>query len=1171
VVLAALTAPVMLRAATTDVGIVDFAYSPANVTINVGDTVHWVNNGSFPHTSTSGVSPTPDGIWDSGLLGSGASYSRTFDTAGTFPYFCTLHTFMTGTVTVQGGNMPPTVSIDSPTNGASFISPADVTISATASDGDGSVSQVEFFDGTNSLGTDVSSAYEVTATLYKGSHSLTAVATDNQGASGTSAVVTVSVTTMVITNPIAERIPKGDRIIELRTVLDGLVSPLGLANPDDGSGRMFVFDQAGKAWVATSAGALPTPLLDVSGRLVPLGAYDERGLLGLATHPDFANHPFIYTYTSEPVSGLADFTDVDPPNGTNNCQSVIAEWRIDPANTNQVDVSSRRELLRIDKPYFNHNGGTLAFGPDGMLYISLGDGGRANDTGGGHVPGGNAQSLQQIYGSLLRIDVDGTNSANGQYGVPADNPFVGQDAVEEIYAYGLRNPYRYSFDRMTGDLYLGDAGQNKIEEVDLITKGGNYGWNVKEGSFFFDPDTGNVVTGPVRPVPAGLVDPIAEYDHDDGFVVVGGFVYRGSLIPELQGRYVFGDFGSFGRPTGRLFYLDTNSVIKEFQIGLENRPLGYWIKGFGEDSAGELYVMGSRTLGPGGQTGAMLKIVPAPASIQFTGVQNEGGTNLAASWTGGTGPFALQKKTVLPDATWMNAAFSLDSTAETPLEGDTGFFRVGDTAHTPAVPFTAALSGDAERPTPVATGGSGSGIFCLDGNTLRFSIGFSGLSGPATAAHIHGPADTAHPAGVELSLAPFATGPLGTSGSFSGAVVISDTLKAQILAGLTYVNVHTANNPAGEIRGQIAPVLMQASLRGEHETSSIDTTGHALGEFFLIGTQLTFNITYRDLSSAAIGAHIHGPASMASNAPVLISLEPFNSGSFGTGGTLAGTVDLTPEQLGYVIDGLTYVNIHTAPHSGGEIRGQILPQTVGIPASAWLTGLAERPDPVSTSGSGAGLFSLEGNTLRFSIVYSNLSAVASAAHIHGPATTDQPAGVQISLQPFNGGAFGTSGTFAGSVSLTDAQRDMVLAGQTYVNIHTPNNPTGEIRGQIAPALMQASLSGVNERPNSVVSDGTAYGAFLLAGDQLTLNISYQDLSGTATGAHIHGPASLFAPAGVLVDLSPFNGGSFGDFGNLAGTTSLSLTNLNRMIDGTTYVNFHTAAHTDGEIRGQITR
>jgi uncharacterized protein (TIGR03118 family) len=512
-------------------------------------------------------------------------------------------------------NVPPTVSISNPADGATFISPADVTIEATALDTDGTVTTVEFFDGENSLGSVTAAPFTKTATLYAGVHSLTAMATDNQGATMMSAAVTVDVNTVPIANPIPGRIVKGDITIELQPIVEGLTAPLGLAVPDDGSHRMFVYDQAGLAWVVTEgAGKVPTPLLDVSSRLVSQGVYDERGLLGLATHPNFAQFPLIYTYTSEPIDGQADFVNVMPLGVTNNHQSVIAEWRIDPNDPNRVDPASRRELLRIDEPQANHNGGTLRFGPDGFLYVSLGDGGHANDVADGHVPGGNAQNLERIYGKLLRIDVDGNNSANGQYGIPPDNPFVGQNAVQEIYAYGLRNPYTYSFDSLTGDLYLGDAGQNNIEEVDLIVKGGNYGWNIKEGMFWFDSVTaniGDVVTGPVRPVPSDLIDPIAEYDHDEGHVVIGGYVYRGSQIAALQGRYVFGDWGSFTGPSARLFDLDPNFVIQELRIGLADRPTGFWLRGFGQDADGELYAFGSTVLGPTGDTGQMFKIVPS--------------------------------------------------------------------------------------------------------------------------------------------------------------------------------------------------------------------------------------------------------------------------------------------------------------------------------------------------------------------------------------------------------------------------------------------------------------------------------------------------------------------------------------------------------------------------------
>jgi uncharacterized protein (TIGR03118 family) len=520
-------------------------------------------------------------------------------------------------------NSAPTISINSPANGATFVSPADVTIEAVAMDPDGTVAKVEFFDGENSLGSVAAAPFNENVTLYAGSHPLTAVATDDQGATTTSETVTVDVNTVPIVDPIPEPIVKGDITIELKPVVDGLVAPLGMAVPDDGSRRMFVYDQAGLAWVVTeAAGKLPTPLIDVSSRLVSQGNYDERGLLGLAAHPDFIEFPFIYTYTSEPVDGQADFINVMPTEISNNHQSVVSEWQIDPNDPNRVDPNSRREILRIDEPQANHNGGTLRFGPDGFLYISLGDGGQANDVADGHVPGGNAQNLHRIYGKVIRIDVDGSNSANGQYGIPADNPFVGQDAVQEIYAYGLRNPYTYSFDSLTGDLYLGDAGQNNIEEVDLIVKGGNYGWNIKEGTFWFDSVTeniGDVVTGPVRPVPPDLIEPIVEYDHDEGAVVIGGYVYRGNQVPALQGRYVFGDWGSFTGPSARLFTLDPNFVIQELRIGLADRPTGFWLRGFGQDAEGELYVFGSTELGPRGNTGQMLKIV---SSLPVTYLQH---------------------------------------------------------------------------------------------------------------------------------------------------------------------------------------------------------------------------------------------------------------------------------------------------------------------------------------------------------------------------------------------------------------------------------------------------------------------------------------------------------------------------------------------------------------------
>ncbi len=432
--------------------------------------------------------------------------------------------------------------------------------------------------------------------------------------------------------PIAETIAKGDITIELETVASGIPSPVDLKSFPDGSGRLAVVDQAGKVHILVGGGLLATPFLDVSPRLVsPLGIigshdendFDERGLLGLAFHADFADpgkpgYRRLFTYTSEPVSGPADFT-TDPPPTTVNHQSVVAEWRVNTLNPDTVDTTSRREILRINQPQFNHNGGMLAFGPDGYLYISLGDGGAGNDVGDGHGASGNGQNKNTVHGSILRIDPldpsmttgssDGP-SANGRYRVPADNPFVGASGVDEIYAYGLRNPFRFSFDEATGRLIVGDVGQNRVEEIDIVVKGGNYGWNLKEGSFRFDPATGGVSTD-LSGLPPDLIDPVAEYDHDDGISIIGGYVYTGTAIPELAGKYVFGDFSrSLGSPDGRLFYADLpTGQIVEFRIGPTDRDLGFFVKGFGIDAEGEVYVLASANLGPYGTGGVVLKIV----------------------------------------------------------------------------------------------------------------------------------------------------------------------------------------------------------------------------------------------------------------------------------------------------------------------------------------------------------------------------------------------------------------------------------------------------------------------------------------------------------------------------------------------------------------------------------
>ncbi|MHC4430032.1 MAG: PQQ-dependent sugar dehydrogenase, partial [Planctomycetota bacterium] len=434
-------------------------------------------------------------------------------------------------------------------------------------------------------------------------------------------------------------IPLSKVHVQLTTVAEGLVAPnWGTSAPGDD--RLFVTDQPGTLWAIRTMTGKKSVFLDVSSRLVSLGifgegTFDERGLLGVAFHPDYQSNGLLYTYTSEPVRGKADFSTI-PEGSSANHQSVIIEWQVpspgDPESV--VDPRSARVLMRIDQPQFNHDGGAVNLGPDGMLYIALGDGGDADDEDGGdslgvptvgHGCSGNGANNETALGSVLRIDPLGNDSANGQYGIPPDNPFVGVPGVDEIFAYGFRNPFRFSFDSVSGDLYLADVGQNDIEEVDIVVSGGNYGWNHKEGSFAF---LGNglqpgYVTDRRLAMPAGLVDPIAEYDHDEGTAIIGGFVYRGIKIPALEGRYVFGEFARTFNADGRLFFLDEADVIRELQL-LGKAGLGKFLLGMGQDAGGELYALVNETGTPfdgkNGPTGQVVRIGVKPGDLNADGV-----------------------------------------------------------------------------------------------------------------------------------------------------------------------------------------------------------------------------------------------------------------------------------------------------------------------------------------------------------------------------------------------------------------------------------------------------------------------------------------------------------------------------------------------------------------------
>jgi glucose/arabinose dehydrogenase len=559
-------------------------------------------------------------------------------------------------VTVSAPNVPPSVTLTNPANNSVFGNTDSVTIGASVTNGVGTVTNVQFFDGPVLLHSFSVPPYSFTTapfTFALGLHTLTAVASDNVGAKGTSAPVhlTVARYTPEVTN--------GAFSLFLLPIATNLAAPdYGISPPGD-THRLFVVEQNGLLRLIQDGVLLPGAALDIQSRVQPplnaANATDERGFLGLAFHPGFNNpaspgYQTLYTYNSELIPTNTLPTYPIPTTASNLYMNVINEWKISSTNANLVDPNSRRQVISFGKNAQNHNGGTCTFGPDGYMYLALGDGGNANDFGNSHiVPGGNAQNLITPLGKMLRFDPlnpalnpssPDPISPNGQYRIPTTNPFQGPGQVPEIYALGLRNPYRFCFDPVTGDLIEADVGQNNIEEINLIVKGGNYGWAVKEGDFLF-----NMTNGPAGPagtigappgylspgVPAGLIDPISgpkgilEYDHNNGISITGGFVYRGAGMPELYGKYIFGDLALVAAPVrinGRLFYADLQTgemhVFTLPQFGSEILPSGLTVHGFGQDANGELYALATNT-SANGNGGVVYKLCSARLTAHVSG------------------------------------------------------------------------------------------------------------------------------------------------------------------------------------------------------------------------------------------------------------------------------------------------------------------------------------------------------------------------------------------------------------------------------------------------------------------------------------------------------------------------------------------------------------------------
>jgi glucose/arabinose dehydrogenase len=400
--------------------------------------------------------------------------------------------------------------------------------------------------------------------------------------------------------------------ISLELVSEGYNSPLFLTESPDNSGRLFLLDQSGQIYIIKDGERLDEPFLDIQSEVILEAPPDERGLLGLAFHPDYTTNGKFYVYYSGPLRP-------EGPDGWDHT-NYVAEYTVS-GNVDQAQNASARIVFASDHPQGNHNGGTIAFGDDGYLYISIGDGGGGDDVGTGHVDdwyeenaGGNGQDItENLLGNVLRIDI---NTEEG-YAIPPDNPFVGQDGLDEIWAYGLRNPYRFSF-ASDNRLILADAGQELFEEINVIEKGGNYGWNVKEGAHCFSTTTPETPPGECPDednLGNALIDPVIEFANSKnsteglGNVSIGGYQYNGNTVPGLKGKYIFGVLSQ--APDGMDGAIFASGMTgdtwdyEKLEISNMQGGLGMFVLGFGQDNAGEVYVL---TSGGTANSGRVYKI-----------------------------------------------------------------------------------------------------------------------------------------------------------------------------------------------------------------------------------------------------------------------------------------------------------------------------------------------------------------------------------------------------------------------------------------------------------------------------------------------------------------------------------------------------------------------------------
>lgn len=372
----------------------------------------------------------------------------------------------------------------------------------------------------------------------------------------------------------------GPLVFKLNKVAEGLYAPLALENAHDGSGRIFIAEQAGRIMILKNGKILKEPFLDIKTLLVPMkNEYMDVGILGFAFHPNYKNNGRFFVHYSAPSK-----------KGFNNT-SVLAEFEVNKSNPDKADPE-KKIILEVEQPEANHNGGNIVFDKAGFLYIGFGDGGGQGDQ---HGTIGNGQDLNQLLSKIIRIDVD----HGSPYTIPKDNPFVDKEGRDEIWCYGLRMPWRISFDQKTGDLFCGDVGQSLYEEVNIIEKGKNYGWRAMEG--FHPYDSAMHAKG------GDYAPPAIEYKHPEGVSITGGYVYRGKQFPAMEGKYIFADWAF------KIFYLDKNEKqqwVKHDGVfeGKQGNAFEFRINSFGIDEAGEIYMVTQNDIGAISPSGVIYKI-----------------------------------------------------------------------------------------------------------------------------------------------------------------------------------------------------------------------------------------------------------------------------------------------------------------------------------------------------------------------------------------------------------------------------------------------------------------------------------------------------------------------------------------------------------------------------------